>query len=220
MKRIHLFFMLALAALGMQSCNNDKTYAEKKEEEADAINKYLLENDIKVIDENTFFSQDTMTLADNEYVLFKESGVYMNVMQRGVGSPLTDGTYYIESRFEEMALQTRNDDIQMEAGDTLTANMHINNPTYWGYPEEFKLTVSGTSYSGTFSGVSQMYDTYEQTSVPTGWLLPLQYLKPSRTNSSEDVARVRLLVPHSAGTVTASRYVYPCYYEITYNLGR
>ena len=37
MKRIHLFFMLALAALGMQSCNNDKTYAEKKEEEADAI---------------------------------------------------------------------------------------------------------------------------------------------------------------------------------------
>lgn len=85
MKRIHLFFMLALAALGMQSCNNDKTYAEKKEEEADAINKYLLENDIKVIDENTFFSQDTMTLADNEYVLFKESGVYMNVMQRGVG---------------------------------------------------------------------------------------------------------------------------------------
>ena len=54
MKRIHLFFMLALAALGMQSCNNDKTYAEKKEEEADAINKYLLENDIKVIDENTF----------------------------------------------------------------------------------------------------------------------------------------------------------------------
>jgi hypothetical protein len=65
-----------------------------------------------------------------------------------------------------------------------------------------------------------MYDTYEQTSVPTGWLLPLQYLKPSRTNSSEDVARVRLLVPHSAGTVTASRYVYPCYYEITYNLGR
>ena len=64
MKRIHLFFMLALAALGMQSCNNDKTYAEKKEEEADAINKYLLENDIKVIDENTFFSQDTMTLAD------------------------------------------------------------------------------------------------------------------------------------------------------------
>ena len=89
MKRIHLFFILALAALGMQSCNNDKTYAEKKEEEADAINKYLLENDIKVIDENTFFSQDTMTLADNEYVLFKESGVYMNVMQRGVGSPLT-----------------------------------------------------------------------------------------------------------------------------------
>ena len=64
MKRIHLFFMLALAALGMQSCNNDKTYAEKKEEEADAINKYLLENDIKVIDENTFFSQDTMTLAE------------------------------------------------------------------------------------------------------------------------------------------------------------
>ena len=65
-----------------------------------------------------------------------------------------------------------------------------------------------------------MYSIYGTTSVPSGWLIPLTYVKPSRTTSSEKVARVRLIVPHGQGTSQASQYVYPCYYEITYNLGK
>ena len=50
-----------LIMLALQSCNNGKTYAEMKEEEADAINKYILENDIKVISEADFAAQDSTT---------------------------------------------------------------------------------------------------------------------------------------------------------------
>jgi hypothetical protein len=33
-------------------------------------------------------------------------------------------------------------------------------------------------------------------------------------------SKVRLIVPHSEGTSTASTQVMPCYYEITYQLSR
>ena len=61
-----------------QSCNNGKTYAEMKEEEREAIKRYIELNDIKVIDEDQFEAQDSTTnVSANEYVLFEESGVYM-----------------------------------------------------------------------------------------------------------------------------------------------
>ena len=67
-KNYLLWAVTALIMLALQSCNNGKTYAEMKEEEADAINKYILENDIKVISEADFAAQDSTT-KENEYVL-------------------------------------------------------------------------------------------------------------------------------------------------------
>ena len=215
-KYIAMLFLLVAAVL--QSCNNGKTYAEMKEEEADAINAFILENDIKVISEKEFYDQDTLT-KENEYVLFEESGVYMNILQRGKAEThLSDGYYQLLSRFVEVAIQERSD--LFTKGDTLLANMHIVNSSYLSQPEEYKVTVSNNTYSGTFQGYSLMYSYYQSASVPTGWLLPLKYLRPQRTQSAEDVARVRLIVPHSQGTYQASQYVYPAYYEITYNLGK
>ena len=72
--------------LGMsfQSCDDSKTYAELKEEEREAIKRYIELNNIKVISEAEFQKQDSTTnLSDNEYVLFEESGVYMQVVERG-----------------------------------------------------------------------------------------------------------------------------------------
>ena len=108
----------------------------------------------------------------------------------------------------------------MAVGDTLLANMGVLNPDYYIYDEEFKVTIDGTSYSATFQGRSLMYNQYGSTAVPTGWLIPLKYVKPFRTTSSEQVTRVRLIVPHGQGSSTASKYVYPCFYELTYNLGK
>ena len=74
-KLFYLSALIYVLTLGLQSCNNGKTYAEMKEEEADAINKFILENDIKVISEKEFIENDTIT-AENEFVLFDKSGVY------------------------------------------------------------------------------------------------------------------------------------------------
>lgn len=228
MKKILLF----MAALGMiasflPSCDDGKTYAEMKEEEADAIDAWIASHDYQIISEDQFYAQDTLT-DDNEFVLFEESGVYMNIVQKGPtddngkykGSVLPDGSYEILSRFVEIAMKDC-ESPSMAVGDTLLANMKLYGlPTYELYPETYNLTISGTSYSAAFTSQSSygMYASYGTTSVPSGWLVPLKYVKPARTQSASQVARVRILCPHSEGTSTASQYVYPCYYEITYNL--
>lgn len=220
-KNYLLLAVTGLIMLALQSCNNGKTYAEMKEEEADAINKYILENDIKVISEAEFAAQDSTT-KENEYVLLDESGVYMHVDNRGPGKEvLGNGTYDMVVRFVEVALQTRSD-LGITEGDTLLANMHVANPSYTINGEDFKLTISGESYSASFtrSDSYSMYGTYGTVAVPAGWLIPLRYLKPGRTNNSDKIARVKLIVPHSEGTSSATQSVYPCFYELTYNMTR
>lgn len=219
MKKIQLslLFVVCTVALGLQSCNNGKTYAEMKEEEADAIEhfKSKLTDSIGAtfISENQFIDQDSMTKA-NEFVLFDESGVYMNISYKGDGDKvLKDGNHYMLTRFMEIAIQSR--DNMFSAGDTLAGNLRMNS---YPSPEEFKVTISGNSYSGSFQGNSIMYQAYESTAVPSGWLLPLRFLKVGRTTDSKKIARVRLIIPHSEGSSWAMRHVYPCYYEITYSL--
>lgn len=219
MKKIYyLLIIVGTLAFGLQSCDDGKTYAEMKEDEADAINSYINQNDIKVISEAEFAAQDSMNLAENEYVLLEESGVYMHVSCRGKGKEvLQDGTYDITARFVEIALQTRSD--MFNAGDTILANMHVLNPDYLIEGEEFKLTISGSSYSASFTRNDSysMYGRYSTSAVPSGWLIPLRYLKPSRTTKADELARVKIILPHSEGTSLAQQYVYPCLYEITYN---
>lgn len=215
-KLFYLSALIYVLTLGLQSCNNGKTYAEMKEEEADAINKFILENDIKVISEKEFIENDTIT-AENEFVLFDKSGVYMNIQYRGDGEILKEGRYNISSRFIEICIKDVSD-MQITAGDTLASNR------YSPYSENFLLTVgSSGSYSASFTDMAQsaMYDAYKTSAVPNGWLVPFAYLKMKSYISaapSNKIARVRLIVPHSEGTSYATQYVYPCYYEITYDL--
>lgn len=212
--------MAVVATLFLHSCDDSKTYAELKEDEEKAIKQYIKENDITVISEDEFYAQDTMTY-DNEYVLLEESGVYMHIVSKGLGDGvLGEGNYEMLSRFIEIAIQDREDDELFSKGDTLLANMKVINTSYLTHPEEYTLTISDSYYYGTFSGYSLMYTYYSSTSVPTGWLVPLLYLHPKRTQSSDDVARCYLIVPHSEGSYYASSYVYPAWYEITYNMGK
>lgn len=216
-KNYLLWAVTALIMLALQSCNNGKTYAEMKEEEADAIHKYIVENDIEEISEAEFAAQDSVTF-ENQYVLLEESGVYMHIDNRGPGKEvLKDGTYDMVARFVEIALQTRSD-LGITAGDTLLANFHVSNPSYTIKGEDFKLTISGESYSASFtrSDSYSMYGMYGTVAVPSGWLIPLRYLKPGKTTDSGGIARVKLIVPHSEGTSSATQSVYPCFYELTY----
>lgn len=223
MKKIYLIVMACMAVMCVsQGCNNGKTYAERKEEEADAIDEYISKNNFQVIDENTFFNQQDTTTKENQFVLFKESGIYMNIVNRGTGETLKDGSYELLVRHVEVMLQDRAGDVGITVGDTLTASIFMVDP------EELRVTKSNdsftgsfmTSYSNTSGSLKSMWEMYGSSAVPNGWLFPLAYLKPGRTTVSADLAKVRLILPHSQGTTTASQNVYPCYYEISYQLGR
>ena len=193
----------------LQSCNNGKTYAEMKEEEREAIKRFIELNDIQVIDEEQFAEQDSMTRVEaNEYVLFEESGVYMQVVDLGKGERLSDGRHEMLVRYLEERI------VEDGTTDTLSLNTMAN---IYPHPDEFILTKSKNSISASFSS-GAMYDTHGSAYVPTGWLLPLNYLKVGRETSAR--SKVRLIVPHSEGTSTASGEVFPCYYEITYQLSR
>ena len=202
--------LMAAGALGLffGSCSNSKTYAEMKKEEKQAIQRFIDLQGIKVISEKEFLAQDTTTNVDeNEYVLFSESGVYMQVSQRGNGEILEDGRYEMLARYLECEI---NDDGSL---DTLTLNNIMNVSVN---PDEFTLTVSGTSYSASFS-TGMMASYWSSTSVPSGWLVPFKYIKPGRTIAGR--SKIKLIVPHSEGTSNASMYVMPCYYDIIYQRG-
>ena len=203
--------MMAVGLVMMfQSCDDNKTYAEMKEEEREAIKRFIELNNIKVIDEQQFEAQDSTTdVSKNEYVLFSESGVYMQVEDRGNGEVLKeDVRTEILARYWEMMIA--------EDGtlDTLSTNLYTN------YPDEFMLQKNGNSLSASFSSEAggMMYQTHGSAYVPSGWLLPFNYLKVGREISGR--SKIKLILPHSEGTSTASSQVIPCYYEITYQLSR
>ena len=181
-----------------------------KEEEREAIKRFIEVNDIKVINENQFASQDSTTnLAENEYVLFSESGVYMQVIERGKGELLENGRHEILVRYVEEQI------VEDGTTDTLSLNTMAN---LYAHPDEFILTKQDNSLSASFNANGAMYDTHGSAYVPSGWLLPLNYLKVGREISAR--SKIRLIVPHSEGTSTASSQVVPCFYEITYQLSR
>ena len=84
-----LFASVFLLGLVFQSCNNGKTYAEMKEEEREAIKRFIEREDINVISFEQFQEQDSTTNVDeNQFVLFSETGVYMQIVAEGNGERL------------------------------------------------------------------------------------------------------------------------------------
>ena len=211
MKKLGILLMMVFGlGLAFQSCNNGKTYAEMKEDEREAIQRFIEKNEIKVIDEDQFAEQDSMTnVAANEYVLFEESGVYMQVVERGTGELLEDGRHELLVRYVEERI------VEDGTADTLSLNTVSN---MYPYPDEFILTKDKNSLSASFSTSGAMSEAHSSAYVPSGWLLPLNYLKVGREISGR--SKIKLILPHSQGTATASSQVFPCYYEITYQLSR
>ena len=99
MKKFGIFLVFVLGIIGFQSCEDSKTYAELKEEEREAIQRFIEVEGIKVIDEDTYTEQDSVTnLANNEFVFFDESGVYMQIIERGKGEKLQEGRHATERK--------------------------------------------------------------------------------------------------------------------------
>ena len=198
--------MLALGALFLVSaCNKTETYAELKDKERSAINQFIVNRGIKVISETDFKANGEVTnVSNNEYVLFGANGVYMQIERKGCGQKIKSGeSANVICRFVEWNI----------LGDSL---LLTNNSLYFAsMPDIMQVNNTSGTFTASFtSGV--MYSVYGP-SVPVGWLVPLTFINVGRpVEETDELAKVRLIVPAEAGQQKASQYVFPCYYEITF----
>lgn len=212
MGKIKLALLACAALFTLMSCDDTESYADQKKKERSAIRSYIAKENIKVITEKEFHAQDSTTdVSKNEYVLFETTGVYMQIIREGCGEKLKDGeTATVICRFKEWNLLT----------DSLQLANNIENSSL-NFPDLMSVkNTSGTFKASFIQGSSVMYSIYGSGSVPAGWLAPLSYIKIGRPEKpGEEIAKVKLIVPHTQGHQYASSGVYPCLYEITYQRG-
>ena len=205
-KYIYTLTMLA-ALLLTNACTDYETYGELKDKERDAIAKFISDSSFVIIGETQFHNQGDVTIGDKQFVLLDKSGVYMQIVRPGCGETIKDGeTLTVLCRF-----------LEQELNDTVA----LFNYGYAFQPDVMSVTRAGSTYTAMFQQGGFMYSAYGS-SVPEGWLVPLQYVKIGRlVNPDDELARVKLIVPHSQGTTNnAKANVKPYYYDITFQRGR
>ena len=220
--------MLFLFAVGLFcSCDDEETYADRREKENQQIQNFLntgvsladgnsdtysinVPGGINVISESDFAAKGyTTDVTRNEYVLFNSSGVYMQILRKGPGKPLAEG--------ESATVLVRYTEYDIASAYVRSTNV-LN--AYAVMPDVMTCSNSyGTIQASFLSGV--MKNTYDTSTVPAGWLIPLKYINLGRQESEdEEVARVRVIVPSTQGQINASANVYACFYDISYTRGR
>ena len=214
MKKIVFLLLAAISvAVSISSCSDSETYADQKKRERSAINKYISENNIKVLSEAEFNSKGQVTdTAKHEFVYLSNSGCYLQIIRKGCGEKLKDGeTATILCRYQEYNLLT----------DSLQSSNMIG--YYISVVDKMNVTNTSGTFTGTFkAGESLMYTLYGSgsTTVPSGWLVPLSYINIGRQDSEDnEIARIRIIVPHTQGHAYATQGVYPCLYDLTYEKG-
>lgn len=222
LSRLSLLWTLAFITLALPSCKKGETYADMKEKEKDAINRFLGSNtfvgSINVITEETFNAQgQTTDLNSNQFVLFEEDGIYMQIVRKGSGKTMVEMAKEQPDSTISKVLLCRFLEYDIENANTTATNQYKN-----GIVDKMLCTYThrGRSYTASFTE-GEMKNTYSSSSVvPKGWLKPLDYIRLVKTEAAGEVAKVRLIVPHSSGTANAGTYVLPFYYEISYQLGK
>lgn len=200
MKKILGLLTFALLTFVMfPSCDDSKTYAEMMEEERELIKQFMADS--------SFYSVDNMpadtVFAPKEFLLFSD-GLYMQIEDKGSGKSFESGME-VTVRFTELRLH---DGVVISNNKSSAQGLN---------PDVFRYQVSGSTQSGIFiaendSETSYMASLYGSTAVPSGWLVPLKYIKNG--------GKVRLIVPHKLGQSDALYYVYPCYYELQYGISK
>ena len=211
MRKLSMLLLALVGAVVFTSCSDSETYADQKKKERSAINSYIAKNGIKVISEDEFFKDSLTDTTKNEFVLFESSGVYMQIIRKGCGEKIKDGeNATVLCRFTERNLMT--DSLQL-SNDIIS---------YASLVDKMNVKRNSGTFTASFDASSSvMYSVYGSTSVPSGWLVPLAYIKLGRPASENDqIAKVRIIVPHTQGQQYAVQGVYHCLYDITYERGR
>lgn len=208
--------LLAMVVSLFAACNDYETYSDLKKKERQAISKFLVDSAINVISEKQFEEQGQITdLKKNQYVLLDKSGVYMQIIRKGCGQQVESGkTVNVLCRFSETNILTDSMLIRNDIVGTIYMNGQYIDVSQ--YVDKMTVQRNGSTFQASFvSGMMQLY--HGTSSVPSGWLVPLLYINVGRPlQEGDEIAKVKLIVPHSQGTQTASQSVYPAFYVITY----
>ena len=207
MKKLLLIMIAAMVVLA--SCNDYETYGDQKEKERNAISKFIADSSITVISEDVFVQQGYKTnLSRNEFVKLDKSGVYMQIVRQGCGTKLQDGeTANLVCRFREFDM--KNDTVRV-----------ITNVSYAAAcPDIMRVSCTSGTFTASFTKAVayNMCYVYGTPAVPAGWLVPLTYVNVGAPRSETDeIAKVRLIVPHTQGNSSAIQEVTPFFYDLTY----
>ena len=227
-----LFAMIAFAAVfSFAACNDSETYKDMRDRELDSISSFLRKENIKVISEDEFTRRwnNNQRLTDtaknnNEWVLFNSNGIYMQVIDQGCGDYIKKGeTADVLVRFDEynlsyaaeMSYKCRTLSNKVPINSFYIDKMSVTNTsgTFTGSFVDPKASLMAITYNSSYTGLSS--------TVPSGWLIPFSWVKIGRPKTDDDrIAHIRLLVPHSYGTTSASGSVQACVYDMTLQRGR
>ena len=216
MKKILYSISLLFTLLVMSSCENIETYADMEEKEQGAISGFIASQGITVIDENLFNAQgQTTDVEKNQFVRFSRNGVYMQIVRKGCGEKMEENkNVVLLCRTSEKNLLTGSEIYNNRPG--IVTMSGVGSVDVATLIDKMNVTRNGTTITASFVD-GLMYQFHGSTSVPAGWLVPLNYINVGYPEDAEDqVAKVRLIVPHSQGTADASSSVTPYYYELTF----
>lgn len=194
--------LLPLMAIFLTACEDEVSYSDMKDKEQDAINKFMTIDGVCVISQAQFVLQNYTTNVDrNEYVLLDD--VYVQFVKNPFDAQdarrIEDG--------ESMNLLVRYTEYNVMEGSILSTNEQEQDA------DEMTVTNDSGSFTAALSS-GVMVNQYGTSAVPSGWLVVMPYLYFTR--STANLAEVNLIVPHTAGTSLAATYVYPCFYNITF----
>ncbi len=202
MKKISTLLLVLVTFGTILSCSDYETYADMKEKERDAVSNFLDYHHINVISEETFNANgNTTNVEAQEFVYMNNTGVYMQIERKGPGSQLEDKkTTELQIRFREISIFD-------------TTKVLTNYFTPYD-PDVMTVTKSGVNLTASFT-YGTMLTSYGA-SVPAGWMVPMNYINVGSPTATEDIAKVRLIIPHTQGHSVANSNVIPYFYEITF----
>ena len=201
MKKFPTILLILVSCLSLlAACNDYETYADQKEKERDGVSDFMSFHGFREISVEVFHAQGDST-GTNEFVYMNNSGVYMQIVNRGSGTYLqSDENVDLYIRFREQSIF-----------DTTKVITNYYDPYD---PDIMNVTRTGANFTASFTS-GLMLANYSA-SVPAGWLVPLSYIKVGPPTATENVSQVRLIVPHTQGHTVASSNVYPYFYEISF----
>ena len=204
MKHISILLLALAGLLTLAACGDSETYADKRKRERAIISQYLIDQHIKAISEAQFKAQGyTTDTLQHEFVMFENSGVYMQIMRPGVGNVLgKNESANVLVRYTERNLLT----------DSITMSNEY--PNFVAMVDVMTIrTQSGTPHAQFISGTFKAF--YNTEKVPDGWLVALPYVKLGGLNPN-GVAKIKLIVPSTQGTAVASGNVTPSLFTISF----